>query len=509
MQETLFPIDSQPLFRLHQHQRQALSAIMQGLSEPGSTGLYVAATGCGKTEVAAAAMERHAKAVMVVPYIDLCDQTARRLRSRGLTVGIERAQLTSSEPYTVASYCTLLKHGRADHLIGNTDLLVIDEVHINYTSKSLALISKFREAGARILGMTATPERKGDPLLKFYGNLLYHYPIEAAEKDGYLVPCRTWLTVIDDLDFSNFRSTYSDFDEVLLGKLMSKARVVEAVAELVAQHYEGRSSVVFTASIDQAEAVCQALASRGIASVPVHSDENRLSKDERRRNLSLFESGEVKVIVNVGCLCLGWDCPMVQCVFVARPTLNGPRYRQMYGRGTRPLPGVIDGLATPEQRRAAIAESGKPFFELFDITDSSRHNSVKSCIGLWLPDEDEKVIARVRERAPRGCTREEVDEIAAAERAALKAEEQAQLELLQKQRQAQARGSYRSFGVDHYGNPELAQRPRGWHMLFGKYRGWPLSKVPSDYLRWLVNSSNCKNEAFMAAIRRELKKRAA
>ena len=507
MQDLLFPIsDAKPQYSLRPYQKRALKDILDGLADAGSRGLYVSATGTGKTEVGAAVLQQFPTGLIIEPYIELCAQTASRLRAKGLDVGVEQAHLTSNSPYTVACYASLQRRRRAEKFLG-TPIVIVDEVHINYSQRSLEMLQQLCDSGSRLLGMTATPERGGDPLVKFYQKVLHYYPISEAENDGYLVPSKIWMTICEDLDFSDYRNAFSDFDETRLAALMTKERVVETVASMVAQHFENKPSVVFAAGINQAEAIVAALRRRMIDAVVIHSDENRLPPEERAMNLSRFESGDCNIVVNVGCLLLGWDHPPIAKVFIARPTLNAARYRQMYGRGTRPLPRVIDGLWLPDQRKRAIAESAKPHFEVFDITDSSRHNSLQSAVNVLLDGYSEEVIARVRKRTPRAATASQVDQIAKEEAAALAAEENARLALLQAEREAVATGQFRSYGRDGYAEAEgLLRRSKKWHMLYGKYRGWPVEKVPLSYLRWFVENASCRNEAFMAAIRRQIAK---
>jgi superfamily II DNA or RNA helicase len=74
----------------------------------------------------------------------------------------------------------------------------------------------------------------------------------------------------------------------------------------------------------------------------------------------------------------GFDVPSVALVAMGRPTKSVGLYTQMLGRGTRPLPGVVDGPPAPESRRAAIAASGKPKVLVLDFVGNSRHKLVSS-----------------------------------------------------------------------------------------------------------------------------------
>ncbi|WP_416962312.1 Helicase associated domain protein [Streptomyces sp. Agncl-13] len=69
---------------LHKDQQEALRRILKHLHRPGTRGLYVAATGTGKTLVASRAAHQLARRLLfVVPTLDLAAQTALALRRDG------------------------------------------------------------------------------------------------------------------------------------------------------------------------------------------------------------------------------------------------------------------------------------------------------------------------------------------------------------------------------------------------------------------------------------------
>jgi len=65
----------------------------------------------------------------------------------------------------------------------------------------------------------------------------------------------------------------------------------------------------------------------------------------------------------------GFDVPECECVAIARFTKSVALLSQMFGRATRPWPGVVDGPETAEDRRAAIARSRKPRMLCIDYED--------------------------------------------------------------------------------------------------------------------------------------------
>lgn len=500
-------------FALRPYQRQAVAAVKDTLRTADSC-LLTQATGTGKTETAIAlidAMDARDGAVICAPFIDVVGQTAARFTSRGVPCGIEQGFLRSTQPVTAACYASLLSRKRYEQFIGKTKLLIVDESHVAYTPSALKMLGYFREAGTKIVGMTASPQRaSGDPLTAWYGPVAFDYPYQQAVEEGYLAPTRLWTVVLEDLDLSGFKGRFGDFDVEKVDALLRSEANTQAVASMVEQHYEGKPSVVFCQSIKHAEMLREILWRRDLHAAIVHS---RMDADERRQHLRDFEEGTVQVICNVGCLTTGWDYPPLAKLFLARPTKSKSLYIQMFGRGTRVLPGVIDGLHTAEERRAAIAASAKPYAEVFDFTDTSRHCDLRSGVEVLAPELEGELLKRVR-RATEGRQKPaEVDAILAEERAAMAREEAARHALEVEQRKLlTAQGRFAVYERDVFAEAERPEKyRRSWyaenHMLFGKWKGQKIRTVDTGYLRWVVDKSNCKNRIHVEAIRRELARR--
>lgn len=476
----------------------------------------VQATGTGKTEVAILMRERIAAGdgfLHITPRIDLVDQAADRWRLRGIPCGVERAHLHSDETVTIACYDSLLSRRRFEKFLGRVKLVVVDESHMNYTAAALRMLDSFRANGAKVVGMTATPRvGKRDSLSDWYGPCAYTYLYQQARDDGYLVPVKIWLTVLDNLDLSKIPTSCGDYNGEQLARWLRQEGALQAVSSLVEQTYDGKPSMVFAKSIDQAELLTDILRRRGIDSSVVHSDTNRLPEEERRRNLDDFEAGRTNVIVNVECLALGWDCPKVQKIYIARPTQSYDLYGQIFGRGTRPLAGVVDGLATAEERRAAIAKSEKPHFEIYDLCDVTRHNKLVTASDFLNPNMDPKLQRRVRDRqasAPTGVA--DIDLMVSQERARL-AKEQAALDMIEMSRRARVKADadYRLYERDAFAAVERQENRRRYTvMLWGKYKRKPFHEVPTSYIRWTLE--NCKapprHPGYFPALRSEIARR--
>lgn len=509
---TLFPTGQPQPLHLRPYQRDAIAGIQMALNASGRT-LAVLATGTGKTEIAAELIRECQKgALFIAPLIQLVGQTAQRLRSRGIECGVEQGGLRSDSAVTVACYASLLSRRRWERYIDTVDLIIVDEVHTNFSKRALEMLTNLTQGGVRLVGLTASPERaSGDPLTTFYGNVGFYYPISQATLDGWLVPAKVWLSVIESMNLSGARlrgQRFGDYNAEELARIMAQEQTVQEVGSLVEQHHDGEPSVVFCQGIFQAEALRDNLSRRGIQSAIVHS---QMDDAERRAHLNDFEDGTVNIVLNVGCLTLGWDFPPVKKLFIAKPTRSKAKYVQMFGRGTRPLAGVVDGWSGPEARRKAIEESNKPFFEVFDITDSSRHNDLCSSLDVLQPDLDRKLMARVRRRQEgnAGVAAAALDPIIEAEREA-EAKEQHARERLEWSRRAGmvGHGKFGNYQRDMMAGAEgIDRRPPVTHMPFGRYKRQKLEAIPTPYLWWVVNKSECRDRRVIEACSGEIARR--
>lgn len=521
MGNTLFPIHDKPAsFAWRPYQLSAVEAVKQCLASSSGC-LIVLPCGCGKTEICVALIQAMAPAssqqgaLVVSPLDTLVGQTASRLRLRGLDCGIEKAALRSDERITVASYKSLISRDRYTKFVGSVSLVIVDESHLNYSRRAIEILTALREGGAKIVGMTASPDRmSGDPLTEFYGTVPYFYTLRQAIDDGWLVPPRIWLTVAGDLDLSQFDQGDGDWPAERLAKEMAKDANVQTVAQLVLQHHEGEPSVVFCQGIVQAEKVRTIIARGGVEAALIHS---QMGEDERRLNLSLFESRKVNIIVNVGVLSLGWDAPMVRKIFMCKPTRSRAVYQQAIGRGTRALDGTLDGWATAEQRRTAIANSDKPFFEVFDLVDASRHNDLVTAVEALFPTIEDGLAKRVRKTrsAGQGQGLSDLERLLAAEAAEMQAEAKREAQaaaareaLLERQRAAWLAGvEFTTCEREAFLPAEQRPKEKGWRVQFGKYKGTLIRDVDIGWLHWALKK--CKLQpSFRAAVEREIKRRA-
>lgn len=148
-----------------------------------------------------------------------------------------------------------------------------------------------------------------------------------------------------------------------------------------------RPTVAFAVSIDHSEHICEQFRAAGVRAE--HLD-GKTPDDERRGILARLASGETQVVTSVGVLTEGWDCPVVSCAILARPTQSLGLYLQMVGRILRPAPGKSDALVIdhsgmvhrhgfPDDEREWTLDKDKDVREV-----QKKKKGVKACLSCWM-----------------------------------------------------------------------------------------------------------------------------
>ena len=87
-------------------------------------------------------------------------------------------------------------------------LLIIDEAHHAPAQSYRRVIDYYgQNPELRVLGVTATPDRKDEQALgKVFDSVAFDYELPQAIDDGWLVPIRQEFIVCEDLDFSSIHA---------------------------------------------------------------------------------------------------------------------------------------------------------------------------------------------------------------------------------------------------------------------------------------------------------------
>ena len=177
-----------------------------------------------------------------------------------------------------------------------------------------------------------------------------------------------------------------------LAHTMETEENLYGVADAIISEAGDRRTLIFTSSVKHAIALSDIIDSkkRG-ASAYI---EGKTPKIERKKILDAYRAGEIQYLCNVGIATEGFDVPNIGCVAIARPTMSRSLYTQMVGRGTRPLPGVVDGIVDASGRRMSIEESQKPNMIVMDFVGNSGRHKLISAADVLGGDYSDEAIAR-------------------------------------------------------------------------------------------------------------------
>lgn len=329
---------------LRPYQQEAKDSIFSEWDKGVKKTLLVLPTGCGKTIVFAKVTEdcvRNGNRVLIMAHRgELLEQAADKIyKATGLKCATEKAEescLSSWYRVVVGSVQTLMREKRLSKFDPHYfDTIIIDEAHHCLSDGYQRVLEHF--SGARVLGVTATPDR-GDMrnLGQYFESLAYEYTLPKAIKSGYLVPIKA-LTVPLKMDLSNVGVQSGDFKVSDIGTALDP--YLYQIADEMLNYCKDRKIVVFLPLVKTSQKFRDILNTKGFKAAEVNGE----SKD-RAEVLKDFEEDKYNVLCNSMLLTEGWDCPSVDCIIVLRPTKVRSLYSQMVGRGTRLSAGKIELL---------------------------------------------------------------------------------------------------------------------------------------------------------------------
>lgn len=335
--------------------------------------------------------------VMVLAHREeLIRQAATKIKAvTGYHPSVEMAAEWSSEdgfnkPKIVVSSVQTLCTGRVERFNPEDFSLVItDECH-HGTSKSYSFVyNHMLSKGCRHLGVTATPDRADEQALgKVFDTVAYDYELPNIIEDGWLVPVKQRLVTVTGLDYSRAKVTAGDLNQGDVAAAQANESILHEMIDPIIEIVGKRKTIIFATPgskkpTEDDEGFHIAERMTEIINRYKANSARRVSqdtpKDERRQMLAEFAEGKFQFLVNVGVLTEGFDDPSIEVVAITRPTKSRSLYSQMVGRGTRPLPGIVDQYEHAHERRHSIATSTKPHVEILDfVGNSGRHKLVNT-----------------------------------------------------------------------------------------------------------------------------------
>ena len=319
-------------------------------------------TGTGKTVLISEVVKREERRVknpcvwIVVHRRELVEQIKETLERRlGTSLDAEREKSNVIEVFSIQ---WLSRHYQ--ELEERPSLIVIDEAHHAVAKTYEEVMNAY--PNAKKLGVTATPCRltkRG--FTDLFEVLLCSHSIPKFIKEGYLSdfdyislnPNSEDQKKIDGLEK---RAADGDYNIAEMQEVLDCKPSIERLYQTIKEFAAGKKGIVYAINIEHAEHIAEYYREQGLAAVAISS---KTPKEERRRMIELFKEGSagnkpycaslslittvgqdetpkgIQILVNVDLFGEGFDCPDVEFIQLARPTLSLAKYLQMVGRGLR------------------------------------------------------------------------------------------------------------------------------------------------------------------------------
>lgn len=229
-------------------------------------------------------------------------------------------------------------------------LIIIDEAHHAVANTYSAVINAYPKA--KVLGLTATPCRlNGQPFTDLFEELLQSWTVNEFIAKGYL-SLYDYMSVRpdnEDIQIINGlwkRGADGDFSTKEMSEKLDIRPSLERLCNTILEFAKHKKGIVYAIDIKHAEHIAEMYRQNGIKAVAVSSktpDKDRADILQRFRNTptgrKTLREQDIQILVNVSLFDEGMDCPDVEFIQMARPTLSLSKYLQMVGRGLR----VYDG----------------------------------------------------------------------------------------------------------------------------------------------------------------------
>ncbi len=325
-------------------QIEALYALEQSRREGADKGLVHAATGVGKTYLAAFDSKNYKHVLFVAHREEILNQAAASFANvrRSNDFGFFTGKVHDTDKAVI--FASVASLGKDEYLNEKYfspdyfDYIVVDEFHHAVNEQYKKIIGYFKTEF--LLGLTATPERRdGRSIYELCDyNVPYEINLAQAINRGMLVPFH-YYGIYDETDYSGLKFVKGDY-------LESELNVVylnnEKRNSLIYKHYikyNSKRALGFCCSRVHAEYMAQVFSKKGIPSVAVYSNADGKYSQDRKAAISMLESGKIKIIFSVDMFNEGVDIPQVDTVMFLRPTQSSTVFLQQLGRGLRTAKG--------------------------------------------------------------------------------------------------------------------------------------------------------------------------
>ena len=309
-------------------------------------------TGTGKTYLLTAVIDSFVsnnpmEKVWIIAHrrelVSQIDETVRKFHSYSAS---NTSSLLSS--VKAMSIQWLMRH--YDEIEEEPGMIVIDEAHHALAKTYKEMWERFPKA--KFLGLTATPCRlNGKGFTDLFDILVQSWSVPEFISKGRLATY-DFVSIKSDgvtqrlIDSLQKRGADGDYQNKEMDMLLNKKPSIERLYQSLEEFGKDRKGIVYAINISHAQKITKLYQEHGVKAIAIDS---KTPATERQQDIEAFKKGAIQVLVNVDIFSEGFDCPDVEFVQLARPTLSLAKYLQMVGRGLRVAKGkkncvIIDNV---------------------------------------------------------------------------------------------------------------------------------------------------------------------
>ena len=309
-------------------------------------------TGTGKTYLLTAVIDSFVsnnpmEKVWIVAHrrelVSQIDETLRKFHSYSAS---NTSSLLSS--VKAMSIQWLMRH--YDEIEKEPGMIVIDEAHHALAKTYKEMWERFPKA--KFLGLTATPCRlNGKGFTDLFDVMVQSWDVPEFISKGRLATY-DFVSIKSDgvtqrlIDSLQKRGADGDYQNKEMDMLLNKKPSIERLYRSLEEYGKDRKGIVYAINISHAQKIIKLYQEHGLKAIAIDS---KTPVTERQQDIEAFKKGDIQVLVNVDIFSEGFDCPDVEFVQLARPTLSLAKYLQMVGRGLRVAKGkkncvIIDNV---------------------------------------------------------------------------------------------------------------------------------------------------------------------
>ena len=316
-------------------QRRALKELRRNRDLGVKRSLVVAATGSGKTYLAAFDSRNFdANRLLFVVHRDAILVEARKTFERVFgaerSYGIYTGKNQDLDADFIFATNTMMSKHLKDFDKNEFDYIVMDECH-HICANSYKSIMEYFTPGF-VLGLTATPERMDnqDVFSMFENNVPFELRLRDAIINDLVVPFH-YYAIRDEF------TDYSASDKSKVAREIAKTANVNFIASQIEKHKKPNDKlkcIAFCTSIEHAKTMTDEFLNLGYASVAL-TGKNDLGERIRAFHDLQDETNDLEIICTVDILNEGVDIPGINMVLFLRPTESSTVFLQQLGRGLR------------------------------------------------------------------------------------------------------------------------------------------------------------------------------